>query len=133
MGKEVEELEGQSYDPSHTVSHGLPTEKEKEVDDVEYPTGLKLWLVMISLCLSIFLVALDQTIIAPALGAITNEYKSTKEYAFPVFSFIFPYYDDVFQLVALIRMLAKQVILRRSKSLTYSLRTVLDGMAAPIS
>jgi len=54
--------------------------KAEDDDDVPYPSGPKLWLLMISLCLSIFLVALDQTIIAPALGAITGEFKSTKEY-----------------------------------------------------
>ncbi|KAI2784276.1 MFS general substrate transporter [Daldinia loculata] len=42
----------------------------------EYPTGLKLYLIILSLCLGVFLVALDQTIIAPALGAITSEYGS---------------------------------------------------------
>ncbi|KAI1644182.1 MFS general substrate transporter [Daldinia loculata] len=41
-----------------------------------YPTGLKLHLIILSLCLGVFLVALDQTIIAPALGAITSEYGS---------------------------------------------------------
>ncbi|KAI1801269.1 MFS general substrate transporter [Daldinia bambusicola] len=45
----------------------------------EYPTGLKLYLVILSLCLAVFLVALDQTIIAPALGAITGEYQSVKD------------------------------------------------------
>ncbi|KAK6956967.1 hypothetical protein Daesc_002249 [Daldinia eschscholtzii] len=45
----------------------------------EYPTGLKLYLVILSLCLAVFLVALDQTIIAPALGAITAEYQSVKD------------------------------------------------------
>ncbi|KAI1095580.1 MFS general substrate transporter [Rostrohypoxylon terebratum] len=44
-----------------------------------YPTGLKLYLVILSLCQAVFLVALDQTIIAPALGAITDEYRSMKD------------------------------------------------------
>lgn len=47
--------------------------------DIEYPTGLKLTLIILSLCLAIFLVALDQTIIAPALGAITAEFHSVKD------------------------------------------------------
>ncbi|KAF7542054.1 hypothetical protein G7054_g162 [Neopestalotiopsis clavispora] len=47
--------------------------------DIEYPSGLKVYLIIISLCLSIFLVALDQTIIAPALGAITAQYGSVKD------------------------------------------------------
>ncbi|KAH6618014.1 major facilitator superfamily domain-containing protein [Chaetomium sp. MPI-SDFR-AT-0129] len=41
-----------------------------------YPTGLKRILIIASLCLAVFLVALDQTIIAPALGAITGEFSS---------------------------------------------------------
>ncbi|KAK4127230.1 MFS general substrate transporter [Parathielavia appendiculata] len=47
--------------------------------DVVYPKGIKLVLIIASLCLSVFLVALDQTIIAPALGAITNEFASVKD------------------------------------------------------
>lgn len=48
-------------------------------DDTIYPSGLKLVLILISLCLAVFLVALDQTIIAPALGTITAEYGSVKD------------------------------------------------------
>ncbi|KAL2150800.1 hypothetical protein VTH82DRAFT_7363 [Thermothelomyces myriococcoides] len=44
--------------------------------NVVYPTGIKLFLIIASLCLAVFLVALDQTIIAPALGAITDEFGS---------------------------------------------------------
>ncbi|KAK4241777.1 major facilitator superfamily domain-containing protein [Achaetomium macrosporum] len=47
--------------------------------DVVYPTGVKLVLIVASLCLAVFLVALDQTIIAPALGAITGEFGSVKD------------------------------------------------------
>jgi hypothetical protein len=43
-------------------------------DESVYPHGLKLVLIITSLCLSVFLVALDQTIIAPALGAITAQF-----------------------------------------------------------
>ncbi|KAG7130180.1 MFS-type efflux pump MFS1 like protein [Verticillium longisporum] len=45
-------------------------------DESIYPKGLKLTLILTSLCLAVFLVALDQTIIAPALGAITAQYNS---------------------------------------------------------
>ncbi|KAK3401612.1 major facilitator superfamily domain-containing protein [Sordaria brevicollis] len=48
-------------------------------DQQIYPKGLKLILIIASLCLAVFLVALDQTIIAPALGAITQEYGSVKD------------------------------------------------------
>jgi len=45
-------------------------------DHVVYPKGLKLFLIIFALCMSVFLVALDQTIIAPALGTITAEFRS---------------------------------------------------------
>ncbi|KAL0765368.1 hypothetical protein CaCOL14_012117 [Colletotrichum acutatum] len=48
-------------------------------DQPEYPSTAKLALVIFSLCLAIFLVALDQTIIAPALGAITAQFQSVKD------------------------------------------------------
>ncbi|KAK0662960.1 putative MFS toxin efflux pump [Cercophora samala] len=59
---------------TNTENDALP-----EDDESQYPTGLKLWLVLLSLCLAIFLVALDQTIIAPALGSITSEFDSTRD------------------------------------------------------
>jgi len=43
------------------------------------PKGLKLGLIITSLCLAVFLVALDQTIIAPALGRLTEEFSSVKD------------------------------------------------------
>jgi len=48
-------------------------------DDSQYPSGPKLWLVIFSMCLCIFLIALDQAIIGPALGAITTEFNSMKD------------------------------------------------------
>ncbi|KAI1847611.1 hypothetical protein JX266_006463 [Neoarthrinium moseri] len=51
----------------------------EDEEDMEYPKGLKLGLIILSLCLAVFLVALDQTIIAPALGAITAEYGSVRD------------------------------------------------------
>lgn len=48
-------------------------------EEPQYPPAAKLTLIILSLCLAIFLVALDQTIIAPALGAITAEYQSVKD------------------------------------------------------
>ncbi|KAK1546435.1 hypothetical protein CPAR01_00402 [Colletotrichum paranaense] len=48
-------------------------------DQPEYPSTAKVALIISSLCLAIFLVALDQTIIAPALGAITAQFQSVKD------------------------------------------------------
>ncbi|KAJ7055580.1 DHA14-like major facilitator [Mycena amicta] len=43
---------------------------------VEYPSGVKLALLTLALCLSVFLVALDNTIIATAIPHITDQFKS---------------------------------------------------------
>lgn len=56
-----------------------PDSPSGEDDADSYPSGPKLTLMIISICLAIFLVALDQTIIAPALGAITAEFSSVKD------------------------------------------------------
>lgn len=45
----------------------------------DYPQGLRLWVLIASLCLTVFLVALDQTIVAPALGTITTEFQSVRD------------------------------------------------------
>ncbi|KAK0742338.1 major facilitator superfamily domain-containing protein [Apiosordaria backusii] len=72
--------------PAIAPTDNLASNPEKQTpaspqDDpqVIYPTGLKLYLIISSLCLSVFLVALDQTIIAPALGAITTEFSSVRD------------------------------------------------------
>ncbi|TFB07654.1 Efflux pump roqT [Trichoderma ghanense] len=46
---------------------------------VDYPKGIKLVSIIFALCMAIFLVALDQTIIAPALGTITARFQSVKD------------------------------------------------------
>ncbi|KAK9234809.1 major facilitator superfamily domain-containing protein [Lipomyces kononenkoae] len=46
----------------------------KEEDLEDYPTGLTLLIVVIGLCLAIFLVALDNTIIATAIPRITDHF-----------------------------------------------------------
>jgi hypothetical protein len=56
-----------------------PNCSSSEDDDIVYPGVVALSLTMFALCISIFLVALDQTIIAPALGAITAQFQSTKD------------------------------------------------------
>jgi len=48
-------------------------------DGLKYPSGPALAAIIASLCLASFLVALDQTIIAPALGAITGEFASVRD------------------------------------------------------
>jgi len=41
--------------------------RRSEEDDIVYPHGLALWIILAGLCLGVFLVALDQTIIATAI------------------------------------------------------------------
>ena len=62
-----------------TTQTKTPSPPPTEEDEQIYPKGLKLVLIICSLCLAVFLVALDQTIIAPALGAITGEFASVKD------------------------------------------------------
>ncbi|KAF8863427.1 putative HC-toxin efflux carrier [Acephala macrosclerotiorum] len=45
-------------------------------EGVEYPTGVKLGLISLALCLSVFLMALDNTIIATAIPKITDQFHS---------------------------------------------------------
>jgi hypothetical protein len=60
------------------------TEKEAQAkldaeEDMQYPHGLKLFAILAALCLSVFLVALDQTIIATAIPKITDHFNSIKD------------------------------------------------------
>lgn len=62
---------------------GTPVAADADADTpdetVNHLKGTKLAMLLVALCLCIFLVALDQTIIAPALGAITAEFQSVKD------------------------------------------------------
>ncbi|RLL96869.1 hypothetical protein CFD26_104810 [Aspergillus turcosus] len=51
-------------------------DKDKDKDDIVYPTGLKLSLLMISIFISMFLVSLDRLIISTAIPQITDEFHS---------------------------------------------------------
>jgi hypothetical protein len=48
-------------------------------EGIEYPTGLKLNLISLALCLSVFLMALDNTIIATAIPKITDQFHSLSD------------------------------------------------------
>jgi EmrB/QacA subfamily drug resistance transporter len=67
--------EAQSADQGPTTSSN-----QEQSDDAEkapvYPSAAKTAVIMVSLYISIFLVALDRTIIGPAIPAITNEFNS---------------------------------------------------------
>lgn len=91
-GTEVPKMESQeeSKEVSTIISakddQNVGTEKEGEVskadiddEDVEYPHGAKLWIILMALCLAVFLVALDQTIIATAIPKITDHFNSIQD------------------------------------------------------
>lgn len=52
---------------------------ETRPDGSEYPTGLKLTLITIALCLGVFLMALDNSIIATAIPHITDQFNSLND------------------------------------------------------
>ena len=70
--------------PSPLPSSGSDSDKrdvlqekdEHDEDVIEYPSGLKLAIISASLCLAVFLMALDNTIIATAIPKITDEFQS---------------------------------------------------------
>ena len=51
----------------------------ENAEDANYPHGLKLAVILGALCLSIFLVALDNTIISTAIPRITDHFHSIKD------------------------------------------------------
>jgi len=68
---------------SNAKGEGLSTsekikDQDKPVDDdnIVYPSGMKLAIISIALSLSVFLVALDNTIIATAIPKITDHFKA---------------------------------------------------------
>ncbi|KAI0546790.1 MFS general substrate transporter [Xylaria curta] len=58
--------------------HALQPTETRE-DGTEYPKGVKLLLISIALCLSVFLIALDNSIIATAIPAITVQFHSLND------------------------------------------------------
>lgn len=61
-----------------------PTDTDSKI----YPSGLPLILIVISLCTSTFLVAIDGTIIATAIPTITNDFNSLSDVAWYNASFL---------------------------------------------
>ncbi|KAK7747293.1 hypothetical protein SLS53_001546 [Cytospora paraplurivora] len=71
----------ESQTPQEQKQEQRHDDDDDTVDDgtVVYPKGATRVLIIASLCMSVFLVALDQTIIAPALGAITAQFVSVTD------------------------------------------------------
>ena len=79
------ETQEESKDVSASEKDAV-TEKRAEAgqpniddEDVEYPHGVKLWVTLAALCLAVFLVALDQTIISTAIPKITDHFNSIQD------------------------------------------------------
>ncbi|KAI9887005.1 MAG: MFS sugar transporter [Watsoniomyces obsoletus] len=62
----------------HDAAAETPVEEgvEQNEEGVEYPGGFKLAVISVSLCFAVFLVALDQTIIATAIPRITDYFNA---------------------------------------------------------
>jgi EmrB/QacA subfamily drug resistance transporter len=60
-------------------SEGTPHNGEDP--EIEYPTAIKLTLITIALCLAVFCIALDNTIIATAIPKITDHFKAIDDIA----------------------------------------------------
>ncbi|KAM0802567.1 major facilitator superfamily domain-containing protein [Usnea florida] len=70
----------QEFEGEKDVVERTPLEEAKALDkpsdEPEYPSGAKLGIIVASLCLSVFLMALDNTIIATAIPKITDHFKA---------------------------------------------------------
>lgn len=82
-GDATEPLEKVATDLPHAISRVASAAAssalqrvETRPDGSEYPTGLKLTLITLALCLGVFLMALDNSIIATAIPHITDQFNS---------------------------------------------------------
>jgi MFS family permease len=82
QGPIEEKLANAVDDPAPGTELGRPLDEFDEYEDAEknyQPKSVKFWMIMISMYLSMFLVALDRTIIAAAIPKITNEFNSIED------------------------------------------------------
>lgn len=70
------EKERASLDEARRNELNRITTEDINAERINYPTGIKLVLIMASLMMAVFLVALDQTIIATAIPKITDDFGS---------------------------------------------------------
>ena len=71
-GEDNEKNSGTALEIDEQQIHGKP----RREDDSEYPPGLRFGLICVALCMSVFLMALDTSIIATAIPKITDEFQS---------------------------------------------------------
>ncbi|KAH7381082.1 major facilitator superfamily domain-containing protein [Cadophora sp. MPI-SDFR-AT-0126] len=70
------EVKTSSSDNRHKASKEA---RQTEANGLEYPTGLRLAFIVLGLCLAVFVVALDNTIIATAIPKITSQFNSLND------------------------------------------------------
>jgi hypothetical protein len=59
----MKRIENDQGDPEKTLDSSTPTDLVQPAHEYEYITGVKLWLVLVSVTLAVFLVMLDESII----------------------------------------------------------------------
>jgi hypothetical protein len=64
---------------SHEFAQANPSGEQLGDGSLEYPQGLKLAIIIAALCLAVFLVALDQTIVSTAIPKITDSFHSVND------------------------------------------------------
>ncbi|KAH8881957.1 MFS general substrate transporter [Thozetella sp. PMI_491] len=77
---DLEKRDGYNGETDEEKGTAAPTPEPQE-DESEYPKGTALVFIVVALCLSIFLVALDMTIIATAIPKITDEFHGLSDVA----------------------------------------------------
>ena len=65
-----------------------PVTPENGESEMVYPTGLPFWLITIALCLAVFVLAIDNTIIATAIPKITDRFNSLDDVAWYASSYM---------------------------------------------
>lgn len=73
----VQHLENEMEEPDDSNQAHNPTQTQD--DGHKYPTGIRLALIILALCMSVFLMALDNSIIATAIPKITDQFNSLSD------------------------------------------------------
>jgi hypothetical protein len=71
-----EKQNGTDVVPASNDDLEKPANNPTTDEDVQYPTGARVVLILAALCAAVFLVALDQTIISTAIPKITDDFNS---------------------------------------------------------
>jgi hypothetical protein len=80
MSDDKKSSETNTVNDQNTSNEKDDTVKAQQLpDDIVYPKGIKLFLIILALCLAVLLVALDQTIIATAIPRITDRFNSVQD------------------------------------------------------